>query len=89
VNKVDREGKAPFALLDEIADVLALDVAPMSWPVGMGGTFEGVLDLATNRISRPDGDSRSFQGRVEDAPTLPEAVAEEVELAQAGYAPFD
>jgi peptide chain release factor 3 len=89
VNKVDREGRAPFELLDEIADVLALDVAPMSWPVGMGGTFDGVLDLQANRVSRPDGDSRTFQGRVEDAPALPPAVAEEVELAQAGYAAFD
>ncbi|MGJ3648540.1 peptide chain release factor 3 [Sphingomonas sp. GlSt437] len=89
VNKVDREGKAPFALLDEIADVLALDVAPMSWPVGMGGTFEGILDLATNRISRPEGDSRTFQGKIEEAPALPDEVAEEIELAQAGYAPFD
>jgi peptide chain release factor 3 len=89
VNKVDREGRSPFALLDEIADVLALDVSPMSWPVGMGSDFQGVLDLAANRISRPDGDSRAFLGRVEDAPSLPPAVQEEVELAQAGYAAFD
>jgi peptide chain release factor 3 len=89
INKVDREGKSPFVLLDEIADVLALDVAPMSWPVGMGGTFEGVLDLTTNRISRPDGDSRTFQGRTEADPVLPEAIAEEIELAQMGYASFD
>ena len=89
VNKVDREGRSPFELLDEIADVLALDVSPMSWPVGMGSDFEGVLDLAANRISRPDGDSRTFQGRVENAPVLPAAMQEEVELAQAGYAEFD
>ncbi len=89
VNKVDREGRPPFELLDEIADILALDVCPMSWPVGMGGTFQGVLDLTTNRISRPDGDSREFQGRVEDAPDLPADIAEEIELAQAGYAQFD
>src|SRR3546814_12070824 len=50
VNKVDREGKEPFALLDEIADVLALDVAPMSWPAGMGGTFKGIYDLRRNRL---------------------------------------
>src|SRR5205085_4026346 len=56
VNKVDREGRSPFELLDEIADVLALDVCPMSWPVGMGGTFEGVLNLADNAIARPEGD---------------------------------
>ncbi|MGN6818811.1 MAG: peptide chain release factor 3 [Sphingomonas sp.] len=89
VNKVDREGRPPFELLDEIADVLALDVAPMSWPVGMGGQFQGVLDLTTNRISRPEGDSREFLGKVEDTPELPADIAEEVELAQAGYAAFD
>lgn len=89
VNKVDREGRPPFELLDEIADVLALDVAPMSWPVGMGGQFEGVLDLITNKVSRPEGGSREFLGKVDDAPELPVDIAEEVELAQAGYAAFD
>ena len=89
VNKVDREGRDPFALLDEIADSLALDVCPMSWPVGMGGTFEGVLDLASGSIARPEGDSRAFLGKREAAPALPHEVAEAVELAQAGYAPFD
>ncbi len=89
VNKVDREGRSPFETLDEVADALALDVSPQTWPVGMGGTFEGILDLATNRIARPEGDSREFLGKVEDNPTLPPEVAEEVELAQAGYPEFD
>jgi len=89
VNKVDREGRPPFELLDEIADILALDVAPMSWPVGMGGQFQGVLDLVNNKVSRPEGDSREFLGKVDDAPELPIEIAEEVELAQAGYAAFD
>ncbi|WP_298892773.1 peptide chain release factor 3 [uncultured Sphingomonas sp.] len=89
VNKVDREGRSPFELLDEIADVLALDVAPMSWPVGMGGTFEGILDLQRWSISRPEGDSRTFQGKVDAEPILPDDVRDEIELAQAGYAQFD
>jgi peptide chain release factor 3 len=89
INKVDREGRPPFELLDEIADVLALDVAPMSWPVGMGGLFQGVLDLTTNKVSRPEGGSREFLGKVDDAPELPADIAEEVELAQVGYAAFD
>jgi peptide chain release factor 3 len=89
VNKVDREGRPVFELLDEIADMLALDVCPMSWPVGMGGEFEGILDLQSNRISRPEGDSRNFQGKVEDAPKLADRWVEEIELAQAGYAEFD
>ncbi|MEO5938028.1 MAG: peptide chain release factor 3 [Sphingomonas sp.] len=89
VNKVDREGRSAFDLLDEIADMLALDVCPMSWPVGMGGQFEGVLNLVDNTIARPEGDSRTFQGTVEADPTLPGEIADEVELAQGGYASFD
>ncbi len=89
INKVDREGRACFDLLDEVADMLALDVSPQSWPVGMGGLFQGILDLSTNRISRPEGNSREFLGKVEDAGELPPEVAEEVELAQLGYPEFD
>ena len=89
VNKVDREGRPVFELLDEIADMLALDVCPMSWPIGMGGEFEGVLDLVTGGVSRPEGDSRGFHGRIDTDVALPERFAEEVELAQIGYPAFD
>ncbi|NML95284.1 peptide chain release factor 3 [Novosphingobium olei] len=92
VNKVDREGRSVFETLDEVADALALDVVPMSWPIGMGGIFEGVLDFATDTIARPEGDSREFLGKRdakgEGAP-IPAEVAEEIELAQAGYPEFD
>ena len=102
VNKVDREGREVFETLDEIADLLALDVAPMTWPVGMGGTFEGVYDLVSNRLLLPEGDSREFQGKVIqttglddpqlDAIVSPQNLAklrEDAELALAGYASFD
>ena len=102
VNKVDREGRDPFALLDEIADMLALDVCPMSWPAGMDGQFEGIYDLYANRLMQPTGDSRQFEGRTSaftglDDPKLAETLSseglerlrEEAELAQAGYAEFD
>ena len=88
VNKVDREGRSAFDTLDEVADALALDVVPMSWPVGMGGQFQGVLDFETGLISRPEGPSKEFLGR-RDAEPLPPEVAEEVELAQGGYPEFD
>src|ERR1700712_5183275 len=52
INKVDREGLSPFALLDEIAETLQLDVAPMNWPAGMGGLFSGLYDLVGNRLLR-------------------------------------
>ncbi|HEX7657225.1 MAG: peptide chain release factor 3 [Sphingomonas sp.] len=89
VNKVDREGRAAFELLDEIADVLALDVCPMSWPIGMGGEFQGVYDIAHDRAARPEGPSREFLGKIEDSPALPQDVRDEIELASAGYAAFD
>ncbi|MES2441637.1 MAG: peptide chain release factor 3 [Pseudomonadota bacterium] len=102
VNKVDREGRQVFETLDEIADMLALDVVPMTWPVGMGGEFEGIFDLVDNRLLLPEGGSREFKGKVEqtgglDDPRLDtllsqRAVArlrEEVELAGVGYPEFD
>ena len=88
INKVDREGRSPFELLDEVADALALDVSPQSWPVGMGGTFQGVLDFASGEISRPEGPGREFLGLREKA-ELPADVADEVELARGGYPEFD
>ncbi len=89
VNKVDREGRSPFETLDEVADALALDVSPQSWPVGMGGLFEGILDFASGAVSRPQGDSKEFLGLRDAAPVLPEDIAEEAELARAGYPEFD
>ncbi|HSG56867.1 MAG TPA: peptide chain release factor 3, partial [Paracoccaceae bacterium] len=89
VNKVDREGRPVFELLDEIADMLALDVSPQAYPIGMGGQFEGVLDFATGNVARPEGPSREFLGKVDHAPTIPDQWAEEVELAQIGYPEFD
>lgn len=49
INKIDREGLSPFALLDEIAEKLALDTAPMSWPIGMGGMFRGLYSFEEQR----------------------------------------
>src|ERR1700736_2259474 len=45
INKLDREARDPFDLLDEIEQGLALDVTPASWPIGMGSYFLGTLDL--------------------------------------------
>ncbi len=47
INKFDREGlQSPFALLDEVASALALDTAPVTWPVqGQAATFVGTYDV--------------------------------------------
>jgi peptide chain release factor 3 len=89
VNKVDREGRSLFEILDEVADALALDVSPQSAPLGMGGLFTGVLDFADDTVARPEGDSREYLGKREPVGELPETLAEEIELVREGYPAFD
>ena len=50
INKLDREGQDPFALLDEIEKTLALDVTPASWPIGMGKDFLGCYDILNDQL---------------------------------------
>ena len=45
INKLDREGRDPFDLLDEIEEKLRIRVRPLSWPISMGKTFKGVYSL--------------------------------------------
>ena len=49
INKMDRESRDPFDLLDEIEKTLALDTAPMTWPIGRGRDFVGTIDVADRR----------------------------------------
>jgi peptide chain release factor 3 len=50
VNKLDREGREPFAIMDEIENDLQLHVTPASWPIGMGRDFLGCYDLFRDRL---------------------------------------
>ena len=50
INKMDRESRDPFDLLDEIEKTLALDTAPMTWPIGQGRDFVGTFDIASGRV---------------------------------------
>ncbi|WP_299436228.1 peptide chain release factor 3 [uncultured Rhodospira sp.] len=50
VNKMDREARDSFEILDEIEQALALDVTPASWPIGMGKAFKGCYDLFRDRL---------------------------------------
>jgi len=45
VNKLDRESRNPFEILDEIEEKLALDTAPITWPIGLGKYFAGTYHL--------------------------------------------
>lgn len=51
INKLDRDGRDPYDLLDELEAKLSIQVRPMTWPVGMGKTFKGVYDLGEKQLS--------------------------------------
>lgn len=50
INKMDRHGKEPLDLLDEIEKVLSIKSYPMNWPIGRGREFKGIYDRATSKI---------------------------------------
>ncbi len=97
INKLDREPRDPFELLDEIEKTLALDAAPMTWPLGRGRSFAGTFDLSRNlvrligRDSEPvtvEGPSAPFVASLLDERDFALA-REEIELARAGLKRFD
>jgi len=50
INKLDREGREPIDLLDEIESILKIPCSPITWPIGMGGRLRGVYHLLQDRI---------------------------------------
>ncbi|WP_395010916.1 peptide chain release factor 3 [Devosia sp.] len=96
-NKIDREGKDPLAILDEVADTLALDVTPVVWPLGQGVDFRGTVDLVGKRVLDARGETlRDFTDADEllrDAALVADPVIraslETLELARAGLPAFD
>ena len=50
INKLDRDGRAPIELLDEIERVLRIQTAPVTWPIGMGRDLKGIYHLLEDRI---------------------------------------
>ena len=102
INKCDREGQDPLTLLDEISHGLALDVTPMSWPIGLGTDFRGIIDIRGRQALLPEGERTSPFGRtvalsdVHDLSCIAEideriaaATAEGLELALGALPSFD
>src|SRR3954463_1235130 len=50
INKMDRDSREPFELLDEIEKTLALNVCPITWPIGMGERFRGCFNVITDML---------------------------------------
>jgi peptide chain release factor 3 len=78
VNKMDRVGREPFDNLHEVEEVLGIRTCPITWPLGQGADFKGVVPLF----------DESWQRKALPA-DLPHKVREEVELLEAAGDPFD
>ncbi len=97
INKLDRETRDPFELLDEIETTLALDVAPITWPLGSGRSFAGTYDLAQNLVRRLDRDAEPIAVEGPDDPVIASLLPageigptrEQIELAREALKPFD
>ncbi|KPB02051.1 peptide chain release factor 3 [Ahrensia marina] len=97
VNKMDRESRDPFEILDEVEEKLALDTAPITWPIGRAKSFAGTYHLADNAVRGSDSEVERTQvnGPEADAAAglLPEnereGFIEGVNLAREACRPFD
>ena len=100
VNKLDREGKDPFEVLDELEEELQISVRPLSWPIDMGDRFKGVYNLYRNSLDlfKPsrqvvteslnlDIESSELEKHIGDS--LAGKLRDEVELITEVYPEFD
>lgn len=51
VNKMDRPGRNPFEVMEEVENILGITCVPLTWPIGIGDEFKGVLDLKSNKVA--------------------------------------
>ena len=101
INKLDRNGREPIELVDEVENVLKIACAPITWPVGMGREFKGVYHLPENRfyLYQPGergtrGDTKTIDGLDSDAAKALlgydwESFADEIELVRGATNEFD
>jgi peptide chain release factor 3 len=101
INKLDREGREPIELLDEVEDVLKIQCAPITWPIGMGKRFKGVYHLIDDSVhlyTPGKGSVRQDVSTIKglDNPLLDEVLGdqagelrEEIELVQGASHNFD
>lgn len=102
INKLDREGKDAFELLDEVEQKLDLKVTPLSFPIGMGYDFKGIYNIWESNINLFTGDPRKdIEDTVEindlSTPELDKLIGEQaaenlredIELATGVYPDFD
>jgi peptide chain release factor 3 len=101
INKLDREGREPLELLDEIEKVLKITCAPVTWPIGMGRDLRGVYHLIEDRIYVYHAGEKGRAGTTETIEGLASAGAaallgertqafrDEIELVRGASHPFE
>lgn len=101
INKLDREGRDPIDLMDEVEDILKIRCAPITWPIGMGKSLKGVYHLYNNSVHlfNAQHSGKVLEGEVIkglDNPRLDELLGsqidelrEEIELVQGASNVFD
>lgn len=101
VNKLDREGRDPFDILDELESELQIKVRPLSWPINIGERFKGVYNIYESSLDLFTPDKQRVSERVEITsladPRIDEAVGEadaaklreDIELIEGVYPEFD
>jgi peptide chain release factor 3 len=97
INKMDRETRDPFDLLDEIEKTLALETAPLTWPIGRGRDFVGTYDIRSSSVRLIDSEEGPIKVNGPQDPKiasyLPEherpAFEDELSLAVEGLRAFD
>ena len=101
INKLDREGRDPIDLLDEVESVLKIKCAPVTWPIGMGKRLKGVYHIHNDAVHLydPNHDGKILEGEIIqgiDNPRLDELIGsqaeelrEEIELVQGASNAFD
>ena len=101
INKMDRDGRPPIEVLDEIEEILKIECAPITWPIGMGRAFKGVYHLLEDKVHLYEGSDNEAGGKtvtldgLED-PRLKEIAGdyydellEEIELVREAGSGFD
>ncbi len=78
INKLDRDGREPVELLDEIESTLKIQCSPVTWPIGMGRELKGVYHLLQDRIYLYSAAGREKLSTIEAIDGLDSAAAEEV-----------
>ena len=101
VNKLDREGRDPFEILDELEQELKIAVRPLSWPINIGAKFKGVYNIYEHSLDLFTPDKQRVSERVEiddiNDPRIDEAVGEtdtaklrdDLELIEGVYPDFN